>query len=42
MANSGSCRRLGKPLLRKDAIIENWKRAENLEPLERIEGLDND
>jgi len=28
--------------LRKGAILENWKRAENLEPLERIEGLDDD
>jgi len=27
--------------LRKDDILENWKRAEALEPLERIEGLDD-
>ncbi|MBI1264649.1 MAG: DUF4160 domain-containing protein [Alphaproteobacteria bacterium] len=26
--------------LRRDAIIDNWRRAERLEPLERIEGLD--
>jgi hypothetical protein len=26
--------------MRRDAIIENWRRAERLEPLERIEGLE--
>lgn len=26
--------------LRRDAIIANWRRAERLEPLERIEGLE--
>lgn len=28
--------------INEDAILENWKRAEALEPLERIPGLDND
>lgn len=27
--------------LRKDDIMENWKRAEALEPLQRIPGLDD-
>lgn len=26
--------------MRRDAIIANWRRAERLEPLERIEGLE--
>lgn len=28
--------------MRRSAIIENWKRAEALQPLERIPGLDAD
>lgn len=42
MSASGGARKLVAEWMKigRDAILENWRRAERLEPLERSEGLE--